>query len=122
MGWLVDPAGLTELLVRTARTYPGQPLIVTENGAAFDDTVDEGGQVHDAQRVDYVKVHLAAIQDAVDAGVDVRGYQLWSLLDNFEWAWGYARRFGAIRVDYDTQERIIKDSARFYAEVIRASS
>ena len=122
MGWLVDPAGLTELLVRTAKTYPGQPLIVTENGAAFDDSVDEDGQVHDTQRVEYVQAHLAAIKDAIDAGADVRGYQLWSLLDNFEWAWGYGRRFGVIWVDYDTQERIIKDSARFYAEVIRANA
>lgn len=122
MGWLVDPAGLTELLVRTAKAYPGQPLIVTENGAAFDDSVDEDGQVHDTQRVEYVRAHLAAIKDAIDAGADVRGYQLWSLLDNFEWAWGYGRRFGVIWVDYDTQERIIKDSARFYAEVIRANA
>ena len=122
MGWLVDPAGLTELLVRTAKAYPGQPLIVTENGAAFDDSVDEDGQVHDTQRVEYVQAHLAAIKDAIDAGADVRGYQLWSLLDNFEWAWGYGRRFGVIWVDYDTQERIIKDSARFYAEVIRANA
>jgi len=122
MGWLVDPAGLTELLLRTAKAYPGQPLIVTENGAAFDDSVDEDGQVHDTQRVEYVRAHLAAVKDAIDAGADVRGYQLWSLLDNFEWAWGYRRRFGVIWVDYDTQERIIKDSATFYAEVIRANA
>jgi len=122
MGWLVDPGGLTELLLRTAKAYPGQPLIVTENGAAFDDSVDEDGQVHDTQRVEYVRAHLAAVKDAIDAGADVRGYQLWSLLDNFEWAWGYRRRFGVIWVDYDTQERIIKDSATFYAEVIRANA
>jgi len=122
MGWLVDPAGLTELLVRTARTYPDLPLLVTENGAAFADSVDADGQVRDSQRVDYVRAHLAAIMDAIDAGADVRGYQLWSLLDNFEWAWGYARRFGVVRVDYDTQARIIKDSAKFYADVIRANA
>jgi len=122
MGWLVDPAGLTELLVRTARTYPDLPLLVTENGAAFADSVDADGQVRDSQRVDYVSAHLAAIMDAIDAGADVRGYQLWSLLDNFEWAWGYARRFGVVRVDYDTQARIVKDSAKFYADVIRANA
>jgi len=122
MGWLVDPAGLTELLVRTARTYPDLPLLVTENGAAFADSVDADGQVRDSQRVDYVSAHLAAIMDAIDAGADVRGYQLWSLLDNFEWAWGYARRFGVVRVDYETQARIVKDSAKFYADVIRANA
>jgi len=122
MGWLVDPAGLTELLVRTARTYPDLPLLVTENGAAFADSVDADGQVRDSQRVDYVSAHLAAIMDAIDAGADVRGYQLWSLLDNFEWAWGYTRRFGVVRVDYDTQARIVKDSAKFYADVIRANA
>ncbi len=121
MDWLVEPSGLTELLVRTARTYPGLPLMVTENGAAFDDTVAPDGRVHDQQRVDYVRRHLAAVRAALDAGVDVRGYQLWSFLDNFEWAWGYDRRFGIVRVDYETQERIVKDSALFYAEVIAQS-
>ena len=122
MGWLVDPAGLTELLVKTSAAHPGLPLMVTENGAAFEDTVDADGQVRDDLRVDYVRTHLQAVKHAIDAGADVRGYQLWSLLDNFEWAWGYERRFGIIRVDYDTQERTLKDSAKFYAQVIRASS
>ncbi len=104
MGWLVDPAGLTELLVRTSRTYPDLPLMVTENGAAFaDEVVLEDGEprVHDELRTDYVRSHLLAVRDAMDAGADVRGYQLWSLLDNFEWAWGYDRRFGITHVDYD---------------------
>ena len=122
MGWLVEPAGLTELLLRTSKTYPGLPLMVTENGAAFDDAVSADGQVHDELRLDYVRAHLGAVRDAIDSGADVRGYQLWSLFDNFEWAWGYDRRFGIIRVDYDTQERTIKDSARFYADVIRANT
>ncbi|MEO7060095.1 MAG: GH1 family beta-glucosidase [Lapillicoccus sp.] len=122
MGWLVDPSGLTELLVRTAKTYPGLPLMVTENGAAFEDTVTADGQVHDELRVDYVRRHLGAVRDAIDSGADVRGYQLWSLLDNFEWAWGYDRRFGIIHVDYGTQERVVKDSARYYADVIRANT
>ena len=125
MGWLVDPSGLTELLLRTSKTYPDLPLMVTENGAAFDDVVSEEGgvkAVHDDLRVDYVRQHLVAIRDAIASGADVRGYQLWSLLDNFEWAWGYDRRFGIVRVDYDTQERIVKDSAKFYADVIRANT
>lgn len=122
MGWLVEPAGLTELLLRTTKTYPGLPLMVTENGAAYEDTVSPDGQVHDELRLDYVRAHLGAVRDAIDSGADVRGYQLWSFLDNFEWAWGYERRFGIVRVDYDTQERTIKDSARFYADVIRANT
>ncbi|MEO3937484.1 GH1 family beta-glucosidase [Dermatophilaceae bacterium Soc4.6] len=129
MGWLVDPAGLTELLLRTSKTYPGLPLMVTENGAAFDDVVvveDQGAgaerRVHDVERVDYVRRHLAAVLEAIDRGADVRGYQLWSLLDNFEWAWGYDRRFGITHVDYATQERTLKDSALFYAGVIRANT
>jgi beta-glucosidase len=120
MGWLVDPAGLTSLLVGLHETYPGLPLVVTENGAAYPDTVSDDGNVHDADRVAYVRSHLAAVQDAIDAGADVRGYFLWSLLDNFEWAWGYDRRFGIVRVDYNTQVRTLKDSALFYRDLIAA--
>ena len=81
-------------------------------------------RVHDAERVEFVRLHLGAILDAVDAGVDVRGYFYWSLLDNFEWAWGYEKRFGIVRVDYDSQERSVKDSGREYARIIadRAST
>ncbi len=120
MDWLVDPAGLTELLVRTAKDYPGIPLMVTENGAAYEDVVSPDGQVHDVERTDYVSRHLAAVGDAIDAGADVQGYLLWSLLDNFEWAYGFERRFGIIHVDYASQRRTIKDSGRFYASVINA--
>ena len=122
MGWLVEPAGLTELLVRTANSYPGMPLMVTENGAAYPDVVSPDGRIHDVERTEYVRWHLAAVRDAIDAGADVRGYMLWSLLDNFEWAWGYERRFGIVHVDYATQRRTIKDSGRFYASVIRANA
>jgi len=121
MQWEVQPEGLTRLLKRVHEDYTGAvgtALYVTENGAAFDDTVEPDGAVHDAERVDYVRAHLAAVGDAIDAGVDVRGYFYWSLLDNFEWAWGYAKRFGIVRVDYDTLERTIKDSGRAYAGVI----
>ncbi|MGW0504254.1 GH1 family beta-glucosidase [Micromonospora sp. NPDC003241] len=114
MGWNIEPAGLTELLLRLHREYPDLPLMITENGAAFDDVVSPDGAVHDDRRVDYLRRHIAATHDAMAAGADVRGYFVWSLLDNFEWAYGYDRRFGIIRVDYDTQERLWKDSAHWY--------
>lgn len=119
MGWNIDPSGMTELLTGLARTYPGLPLMITENGAAFDDEVGADGRVHDVERVDYIARHLEAVGQAMDAGADVRGYFVWSLMDNFEWAYGYHRRFGIIRIDYDTLERIWKDSAYWYREVTR---
>jgi beta-glucosidase len=124
MNWEVQPEGLTRLLVRVSEEYAvpaGTSLFVTENGAAYDDEpVREDGvvRVHDPERADFVRLHLGAILDAVDAGVDVRGYFYWSLLDNFEWAWGYEKRFGIVRVDYDSQERSIKDSGREYVRII----
>ncbi|MBN9176752.1 MAG: beta-glucosidase [Microbacterium sp.] len=126
MHWEVDPAGLTTLLERVWSEYAesaGTVLYVTENGAAYDDVlVGEGldARVHDDERVDFLRRHLGAILDARDAGVDVRGYFYWSLLDNFEWAWGYDKRFGIVHVDYDTQERTLKDSALEYRRVIAA--
>jgi beta-glucosidase len=123
MGWPVQPQGLRDLLVRVYRDYAeaaGVELYVTENGAAFDDQPEMDHRVHDTDRVDYVYAHLDAVLDAVDDGVDVRGYFYWSLLDNFEWAFGYAKRFGLIRVDYDTQVRTVKDSGWAYARAIVA--
>ena len=120
MGWNIDPAGLTELLVSMHERYPGLPQMVTENGAAFPDVVEDGA-VHDEPRIDYLRRHFAAAQDAIAQGVDLRGYFVWSLMDNFEWGWGYARRFGIVRVDYDTQVRTPKDSALWYADVIRTN-
>ncbi|MGO1770489.1 MAG: GH1 family beta-glucosidase [Microbacterium sp.] len=118
MGWEVDPEGLTRLLERVGREYAGGvPLYVTENGASYDDTVS-GGEVDDAERAAYLRSHLGAVLDAIEGGTDVRGYYYWSLFDNFEWAWGYAKRFGIVHVDYDTQERIIKRSGREFAQVI----
>jgi beta-glucosidase len=95
-------------------------IYVTENGAAFDDEVSADGAVHDADRVEFVEAHLGAVADAIDAGANVKGYFYWSLLDNFEWAWGYAKRFGIVRVDYETLERTPKDSALAYAATIAA--
>ncbi len=122
MGWNIDPDAFTELLLGVGRRYPATPLMITENGAAFYDVVSDDGRVHDDNRVDYLYRHLDAVGAAIDAGVDVRGYFVWSLLDNFEWAWGYDRRFGIIRVDFDTLERTLKDSAHWYAEAIRTNA
>nr|WP_231980486.1 family 1 glycosylhydrolase [Tessaracoccus coleopterorum] len=122
MGWNIAPEGLTTLLTDLHTRYPGLPLMVTENGAAFEDEVADDGSVPDPLRVDYLDRHLRAVADAVALGADVRGYFAWSLLDNFEWAWGYSRRFGIIRVDYDTLERTWKDSAHWYRRLVATRS
>ena len=119
MNWLIEPTGLTRLLERIHHDYPGTPLLITENGAAYPDGPAEDGAVHDARRIDYLDGHLRACHDALAAGVDLRGYFVWSLMDNFEWAEGYAKRFGIVHVDYRTQQRVLKDSAKWYREVIR---
>jgi beta-glucosidase len=121
MGWAVDPSGLFDMLTRLSREYPGLPLLVTENGAAFDDVPDASGAVRDPERIAYVRGHLEAVHRAVAHGADVRGYFLWSLMDNFEWAYGYTKRFGMVYVDFDTQRRVPKDSAKWYAGVARAN-
>jgi len=121
MGWAIQPQGLRELLVRLHSEYAepaGVDLWVTENGVAFDDEVADDGSVRDQDRADFLLAHLDAVLDAVDDGVPVRGYFYWSLMDNFEWAWGYAKRFGLVRVDYGTQRRTIKESGRTYSRVI----
>ncbi|WP_214107815.1 GH1 family beta-glucosidase [Acrocarpospora catenulata] len=118
MGWPIIPSGLSTLLVRLSRDYPEVGLIVTENGAAFEDAV-VGDRVPDADRVAYLDGHLRAAHEAISAGADLRGYLVWSLLDNFEWAEGYHLRFGIVRVDYGTQRRLLKDSALWYRGVIQ---
>ncbi|SDR31887.1 GH1 family beta-glucosidase [Thermostaphylospora chromogena] len=118
MGWGVVPSGLTELLLRLARDYPGTPLMITENGAAYDDKPDASGAYVDTDRVDFLAAHLRAARDAMDRGVDLRGYFVWSLLDNFEWAHGYHKRFGLVHVDYATQRRTPKLSASWYRDFI----
>ncbi|MFF9867200.1 GH1 family beta-glucosidase [Streptomyces sp. NPDC013953] len=118
MDWPVDADGLYELLVRLRDELPGVPLLVTENGAAYDDYADPSGEVHDPERVAYLHAHLAAVHRALADGADVRGYFLWSLMDNFEWAYGYGKRFGIVHVDFASQRRTPKDSARWYADVI----
>ena len=120
MGWEISPKDLTDLLVRLAREY-GVPLMVTENGAAFPDVLQETGRVEDPRRVAYLEGHLGAVHDAISAGADVRAYFAWSLLDNFEWAEGYSKRFGLVHVDYETLERHPKDSALWFAEGARGN-
>ncbi len=119
MDWPVDADGLYELLTRLRDDLPGVPLLVTENGAAYEDYSDPSGAVHDPERVAYLHGHLDAVRRAVADGAEVRGYFLWSLLDNFEWAYGYSKRFGIVHVDFASQRRTPKDSARWYSEVIR---
>jgi beta-glucosidase len=120
MGWEVHPPDLTQTLCRLATDYPGVPLYVTENGAAYFDEVGSDGEVHDPDRIAYLDAHLRACHEAIALGAPLKGYFAWSLLDNFEWAYGYSRRFGLVYVDYPTQRRILKSSARWYAETIAA--
>jgi beta-glucosidase len=122
-GWEVYPEALHQVLLRIKNEYGNIPLYVTENGAAFEDSpVEEsdGWRVHDRKRVDYLKKHLATVAQARSEGADVRGYFVWSLLDNFEWAEGYDKRFGIVYVDYESQQRILKDSAFWYRDLISA--
>ncbi|MEX2308869.1 MAG: GH1 family beta-glucosidase [Pirellulales bacterium] len=119
MEWEIDPHGLVETLQWVANRYGQVPLYITENGAAFDDILQPNGAVHDTQRVQYLIDHLRAAKQAIAAGVNLRGYFVWSLLDNFEWACGYSKRFGIIHVDFATQRRVPKSSAQFYSKVIR---
>lgn len=121
MGWPIDPAGLTEELIHLHARYGDIDFYITENGACFDDKVGSDGTVHDEARVAYLRDHVAAAHRAIAAGVKLRGYFVWSLLDNFEWSEGYSRRFGVVRVDFATQKRTPKSSFAFLASVIGRS-
>ena len=119
MGWRIVPPALTELLVRLKHDYGDIPLVITENGASFDDPPIDGNEVvEDPQRMEYLRGHVAAVESAIDKGVDVRGYYVWSLLDNFEWEHGYSSRFGIIGVDFESQRRAPKRSALWYSDFI----
>lgn len=120
MGWEVYPRGLTDTLLRLARDYAPRALYVTENGAAFADAPDASGHVADARRVDFLRTHFAAALDAIEGGAPLAGFFVWSLLDNWEWGLGYSKRFGLYRVEFDSQRRIPKDSARYYRELVTA--
>lgn len=122
MGWPVTPQGLVDVLTWLDQRYPGHPpFIITENGAAYDDPVGDDGTIDDTRRIDYLRRHLAALHGVIETGIEVGGYFVWSLLDNFEWASGYSKRFGIVRVDYDTLVRTPRNSAAWYAGVIAAN-
>jgi len=120
MGWEIYPRGLTDLLTLLHRDYPGMPPIyVTENGGAFKDANWQGGRVQDDDRLAFLRDHITAMADAMDHGVPMAGYMVWSLMDNFEWSSGYLKRFGIVHVDYATQARTLKASAEWYRDFLR---
>ncbi|MEY9934860.1 beta-glucosidase [Catenulispora sp. GP43] len=121
MGWVVDPSGLYDLLLRVNTEYGPIPMAVTENGAAFEDAVGPDGEVDDPRRIAYLQAHIAAVRDALAAGVDMRGYFVWSLLDNFEWSYGYSKRFGIVRVDFATGKRVVKASGHWYRRIVEGN-
>ncbi|AEM77729.1 GH1 family beta-glucosidase [Thermoanaerobacter wiegelii] len=122
MGWEISPESLYDLLKRLDREYTKLPMYITENGAAFKDEVTEDGRVRDDERIEYIKEHLKAAAKFIEEGGNLKGYFVWSLMDNFEWVHGYSKRFGIVYVDYETQKRILKDSALWYKEVILSNS
>jgi beta-glucosidase len=121
MGWEIYPKGLTDLLLRLNRDYTIPPIFITENGAAFQDAL-ENGHVNDIRRQAYIESHIFALHEAIQQGVKVGGYFVWSLLDNFEWASGYAKRFGIVHVDYVTQKRTLKASGQWFRRYLRAKA
>jgi beta-glucosidase len=118
MDWHVAPDGLRDTLIELHRTYAPREIVVTENGAAYPDAVDQDGRIRDEPRLEYLARHVAAASDALRAGVPLTGYYVWSLLDNYEWSLGYTRRFGLVHVDFASQRRTLKDSARWYRRLI----
>ena len=121
MGWPITPSGLGDLVLRIARDWPEiSSIAITENGAAFADGPGEDGAIRDERRINYIFEHLKSLGAAIAEGAPVSAYYSWSLLDNYEWAEGYAKRFGMVYVDFDTQERIPKDSALAYSSLISA--
>ncbi len=122
MGWEVHAPSLRRVLNRIHRDYPLPPVYITENGAAFVDRIADDGTIRDERRQQYLRSHIAEVHQALHDGIDLRGYFVWSLLDNFEWAHGYAKRFGLIHVDHRTQERRIKQSGEWYAQLIQANA
>jgi beta-glucosidase len=121
MGWEVCPPALRRLLNKLNEDYHLPPVYITENGAAFHDVVEQDGEIRDEQRLDYLRQHFIQAALAIQDGVDLRGYFVWSLLDNFEWSYGYTKRFGIVRVDYETQKRTVKESGKWYQQVISSN-
>jgi beta-glucosidase len=122
MGWPITPEGLGDLLIRIHKDWPEIiDIAITENGVAYDDEPDEQGVVNDQRRVDYLLSHLEAVSRAIDAGSPVKSYYYWSLMDNFEWAEGYAKRFGIVHINFETLQRTPKLSAQVYSRVIASN-
>jgi beta-glucosidase len=122
MNWLAEPSSFHELLTRVVKpAVGGLPVYITENGSAWHDYVTPEQAIEDEERQEYLRGHLAAVHQAIADGVNVRGYFAWSLLDNFEWAEGYSKRFGLVYVDYGTQKRILKRSGELFARIVRAN-
>jgi beta-glucosidase len=119
MGWEVHPEGLYKILKWVHANYPVPRVYITENGASFTDTITPDGKVHDERRIGYLREHIKQAHRAMREGVPMKGYFAWSTMDNFEWAYGYSRRFGVIYIDYETQKRTIKDSGRFLSRVAK---
>ncbi len=122
MGWEISSEAHRQILLRSSEESGGLPIYITENGSAWDDVVTDTGEIHDTERTAYLHSHLGAVRQAIEDGADIRGYYAWSLLDNFEWAYGYSKRFGIVHVDYDTQTRRVKDSGKAFAAIIAANS
>jgi beta-glucosidase len=122
MGWEVFPDGLANILTRIHHEYAPRAMVVTESGAAFDDHWDGNNHIHDQQRIDYLRSHIQTVAGVIRQGVPIKGYVVWSFLDNFEWSEGYRKRFGLVYVDYSTQRRIVKDSGRWYASFVVSQS
>lgn len=122
IGWEVCAPAFRRMLVKIHADYDLPPIYITENGAAYQDEVSPDGKIHDLRRLDYLRQHFIQARLAMQDGVDIRGYFVWSLLDNFEWGHGYTKRFGIVRVDYETQQRTIKDSGEWYSRVIASNS
>ena len=121
MDWVVDPTGMYDVLLRVHNDYGPIPMAVTENGAAFEDVVGPDGEVDDPRRIAYLQTHMPRVRDALAAGVDMRGYFVWSLLDNFEWSYGYSKRFGIVRVDFASGERVVKASGHWYRRIVEGN-
>jgi beta-glucosidase len=122
MGWPITPVGLEDLLVRISVDWPEiKEIVISENGAAYDDEPNESGEVEDTRRIDYLVSHLDSAARAIERGAPLTGYYAWSLMDNFEWAEGYSKRFGIIHVDFTTLKRTIKNSGKTYAGIIAAN-
>jgi beta-glucosidase len=119
IGWEIYPVGMYDLLMFLHKNYKGTKLIITENGAAFDDSVNSSGKVEDKKRLGYLNGYIEQVHRAIQDGVNLKGYYVWSLMDNFEWAHGYTKRFGIVYVDYATGKRIIKESGLWYKELIK---